>query len=229
MAPTGGNHEPEATAWRGGWEEAPRGGVGWKPEARPQHRTQVKPCAGSSVWVSVLPNATPDFQSEGGGVVGPGAAGHSATLPWEISMGPRRGESPRQGRDLVAPPGNQAANRENKPYPTAEGVSSLLEHGAGLFDPVDDFFIAELSQASQDGNGDEGAQGVAFSAFIGVVEGGETVDDGLPRNEATQENEIVSGIGQMVFDPLRRKGLLEGVCYHSMDLFEGLRHVEITH
>jgi len=34
-------------------------------------------------------------------------------------MGPRRGESPRQGRDLVAPPGNQAANREHKHRPTA--------------------------------------------------------------------------------------------------------------
>jgi hypothetical protein len=93
--------------------------VGWKPEARPQHRTQVKPCAGSSVRVSALPSVTPDIQSRTWGVVGPGAAGHRASLPWEISVGPRRGKSCRHGRDAVAPPGNQAANREHKLRPTA--------------------------------------------------------------------------------------------------------------
>jgi hypothetical protein len=119
MGPTGGNHEPEATAWRGGRRGAPRGGVGWKPEARPQHRTQVKPCAGSPVWVSAPPSVTPDIQSTDGGVMGPGAAGHPTSLPWEVSMGPPRGEPQRHGRDLVAPPGNQAANREHKLRPTA--------------------------------------------------------------------------------------------------------------
>ncbi len=119
MGPTGGNHEPEATAWRGGWGGAPRGGVGWKPEARPQHRTQVKPCAGSPVWVSAPPSVTPDIQSTDGGVMGPGAAGHPTSLPWEVSMSSPRGKPQRHGRDLVAPPGNQAANREHKLRPTA--------------------------------------------------------------------------------------------------------------
>ena len=34
----------------------------------------------------------------------------------------------RYGGNIVAPPGNQAANGENKPLPVAEEVSSLLEN-----------------------------------------------------------------------------------------------------
>ncbi len=33
----------------------------------------------------------------------------------------------------MAPPGNQAANRENKPHPVARGVSSLLAGNLAMF------------------------------------------------------------------------------------------------
>ncbi len=117
----------------------------------------------------------------------------------------------------------------HKGHETLVGDIAKILHRPGFFDPVDDFFIAELSKSSQDRNGDQGAQGVAVSAFIGVIERDETVDDGLPRNEATQEDEIVSGVFQMRLDPLSRKGIFKGMCYHGMNLFTGLRYVEITH
>lgn len=110
--------------------------------------------------------------------------------------------------------------------PLVRDVAKIL-HGGRFFDAFDDFFVAELSQSRQNGNGDHGAQRVAVSAFVRVVEGGEALDDGLPRNEAPQEDEIVSGVGQVVLDPLSGKGLFEGMCYHGVDLFERLRHVAI--
>jgi hypothetical protein len=60
-----------------------------------------------------------------------------------------------------------------------------------------------------------------------VVEGGEAIDEGLPRNQAAQEDEIVCEIVQIRLDPLSRKGILKGMCDHEADLFEGLRHVAI--
>ena len=116
-----------------------------------------------------------------------------------------------------------------------KGVETLVRdiakilHGPGFFNSVDDFFIAELSQSGQDGNRDHSPQGVSGSAFVRVIKGREAIDDGLPRNQTAQEDEIVSGVRQIVLDPLSRKSILKGVCYHSADLCEGLRHVAHSH
>ncbi|MDH3602334.1 MAG: hypothetical protein OEU26_22195 [Candidatus Tectomicrobia bacterium] len=106
-------------------------------------------------------------------------------------------------------------------------IAKIL-HIAVFFDLFDDSAVAELSQAGGERNGESGAQGLAVSAFTGVIEGGEAVDDGLPRNQAAQEDEIVSRIGQIVLDPLSRKGILKGLSDHGVDLFEGLRQVAIS-
>ena len=68
---------------------------------------------------------------------------------------------------------------------------------------------------------------MAVSALLGVIEGGEAVDDGLPRQDMAQDHEIVGGIGDMDFDPLRGEGILKRMCYHGVDLVKGLRNVEI--
>ena len=98
------------------------------------------------------------------------------------------------------------------------GDITKILHGTGFFDRADDVFIAELSQSSQERNGDGDAQGMALSAFVGVIEGRETLDDGRPGNEAAQEDEVVSGVGQMSADPLRIEGLFKRVCYHRQYL-----------
>jgi hypothetical protein len=61
-----------------------------------------------------------------------------------------------------------------------------------------------------------------------MIEGNEAVDDGLPRKDVAQDDEIVSGIRHMGFDPLSRKGILKRMCYHGADLVEGLRTVDIS-
>lgn len=83
MGPVGGNHEPEAAALS-------RGSVGWKPEARPQHRMRMNPRKGCSVWASTLLSVTPDIQrrrSRSGG----GGGGTSCTLTLGDLPGSARG------------------------------------------------------------------------------------------------------------------------------------------
>ena len=53
---------------------------------------------------------------------------------------------PRQ--NIVAPPGNQAANRENKPCPVAKGALGLLANGqtiSGWLLPVSDYPVFRFS------------------------------------------------------------------------------------
>ena len=90
-------------------------------------------------------------------------------------------------------------------------------HVAIFFDLFDDLFITELSQAGNDGDGDGGAQGLAVSAFVRVVQRGEAIDDGLPRNQAAQEDEIVCEVVQIRLDPRSRKGLLKRMCYRPSE------------
>jgi hypothetical protein len=61
-----------------------------------------------------------------------------------------------------------------------------------------------------------------------VVERDEVIDDGLPRDKLSQDDQIMVSIGQMGLDPLSREGILKGVCYHDRDLFAGLRNVEMS-
>lgn len=59
--------------------------------------------------------------------------------------------------------------------------------------------------------------------LLGVVERDEAIDDGLPGNDVSQGDELIGRIGHMGFDPLRTEGILKSLCYHDMDLFEGVR------
>ncbi len=64
-----------------------------------------------------------------------------------------------------------------------------------------------------------------MAPLLRVVEWDEAIDDGLPRDELPQDEQIMVAIGQMGLDPLSREGILKGVCYHDRDLFVGLEGV----
>ena len=57
----------------------------------PQHRTRVNPYAGYSALGECAFQHDARYPTEGGKVLGAGAAGHYAFLPQEISTGPRPG------------------------------------------------------------------------------------------------------------------------------------------
>ena len=46
----------------------------------------------------------------------------------------------------------------------------------------------------------------------------ETGNDGLPRDEVAQENQLVGGVGQVSLHPLGREGVLKCLGYHALDL-----------
>ena len=94
---------------------------------------------------------------------------------------------------------------------------------AVFFDFFDDLSVAEVSQSGDEGGCHDGAQGLSGSSFLSVVEGDEAIDDGLPRDDVAQENQFVCGIRQMGLNPLGTEGILKGLCYHDLDLFEGVR------
>ena len=94
---------------------------------------------------------------------------------------------------------------------------------AVFFDLFDNLTIAELSQSGDEGDRDHGAQGLTRAPFLGVVEGDQAIDHGLPGDNVSQNDQFVGGIGYMGFDPLGTEGLLESLCYHDMNLFEGMR------
>jgi hypothetical protein len=94
---------------------------------------------------------------------------------------------------------------------------------AVFFDFLDDFSVAELSQSGDEGDRDHGARGLSSSPFLGVVEGDEAIDDGLPGDDVSQGDQFVGGIGQMGFDPLGTESVLKRLCYHDKDLFERVR------
>lgn len=96
-----------------------------------------------------------------------------------------------------------------------------VRHVTVFLDRLDDFSVAEQSELSHDGNRDHGAKRLTVSAFIGVIEGDEAVDDGLPRYDGASDDEIVGGIGEMGLDPLSAEGILKRVCYHGGDLVRG--------
>lgn len=60
---------------------------------KPQHRTQVNPCAGRSVLGECAFQHDARYPTEDGTVLGAGAAGHCPFLPREISSGPCLGVS----------------------------------------------------------------------------------------------------------------------------------------
>lgn len=94
-------------------------------------------------------------------------------------------------------------------------------HVSVFLNVFDDLAVAELSESGQDRGGNQEAQGVARATFLRVIEGDEAVNNGLPRNDVAQDDQIVGRIGQMRFDPLGRERVLKCLCYHGMDLCVG--------
>jgi hypothetical protein len=85
----------------------------------------------------------------------------------------------------------------------------------------DHLTVAEVAQSGEQRDGDQEAKGVSRTTFVGGIERDETVNNGLPRNEVAQKDQIVRGIGQMGLDPLGRERILKCLCYHGMDLCGG--------
>src|SRR5216683_6972021 len=62
-----------------------------------------------------------------------------------------------------------------------------------------------------------------------MVKRGEALNDGLPRDNVVQDDQILCGVGQMSLDPLRRERVLKCLCYHGMDLCLGCRETPFRH
>src|SRR5712691_7427119 len=62
-----------------------------------------------------------------------------------------------------------------------------------------------------------------------MVKRGEALNDGLPRDNVAQDDQIMGGVGQMSLDPLGRERVLKCLCYHGMDLCLGCRETPFRH
>src|SRR5467141_3927921 len=62
-----------------------------------------------------------------------------------------------------------------------------------------------------------------------MVKRGEALNDGLPRDNMVQDDQILCGVGQMSLDPLGRERVLKCLCYHGMDLWLGCRETPFRH
>src|SRR5712671_835322 len=62
-----------------------------------------------------------------------------------------------------------------------------------------------------------------------MVKRGEALNDGLPRDNVVQDEQILCGVGQMSLDPLGRERVLKCLCYHGMDLWLGCRETPFRH
>ena len=102
-------------------------------------------------------------------------------------------------------------------------------HVSVFLNVFDDFTVAELAQSAEDGSSDQGAKGVSCAPFVRVVKRGEALNDGLPRDNVVQEDQIMGGVGQMNLDPLGRERVLKCLCYHGMDLCVGCREIPFRH
>src|SRR6267378_1071840 len=62
-----------------------------------------------------------------------------------------------------------------------------------------------------------------------MVKRGEALNDGLPRGNVVQDDQILCGVGQMSRDPLGRERVLKCLCYHGMDLWLVCRETPFRH
>ena len=69
------------------------------------------------------------------------------------------------------------------------------------------------------------AGAISVAIFFGIIAGDEAIDNGLPGDDLSQDDQIVVVIGHMSVDRLGREDILKGVCYHNRDLFAGLENV----
>src|SRR5712691_3724725 len=103
--------------------------------------------------------------------------------------------------------------------------NSVNQHVAVFLNRCDHFSITEVAQSSADGGGDQEAEGVSRAPFVRVVERDEALNDGLPRDNVAQEDQIMGGVRQVSLDPLRTKRVFECLYYHGKDLCVGGREM----
>ena len=118
----------------------------------------------------------------------------------------------------------------NEPAPEARVDIPRVRPQGVMSNVFDHLTVAELAESGEERGGDQEAKGVARTTFLGVIERDEAVNNGVPRNDVAQEDQIVSGVGQMRLDPLGRERVLKCLCSHGMDLCVGCeqRHVRFA-
>src|SRR6266567_1483988 len=97
--------------------------------------------------------------------------------------------------------------------------------GVRFLHRFDHFSITELAQSSEDGGGDQEAEGVSRAPFVRVVERDEALNDGLPRDNVAQDDQIMGRVRQVSLDPRRTKRVFECLYYHGKDLWVGCREM----
>src|ERR1700675_4384508 len=98
-------------------------------------------------------------------------------------------------------------------------------HVAVFLNLFDHFSITELAQSGEDGGGDQDAEGVSRGPLRRVVERDEALNDGLPRDNVAQDDQIMCGVSQVSLDPLRTERVFECLYYHGKDLCVGCREM----
>jgi len=117
----------------------------------------------------------------------------------------------------------------HKGHKAVIGDVAKVLHIAVFLNVFDDLPVAELAQSAEDGGGNEDAKGVSCAPFVRMVKRGEALNDGLPRDNVVQDEQIMGGVGQMSRDPLGRKRVLKCLGYHGMDLCMGCRETPFRH
>src|SRR5712691_6150891 len=79
-----------------------------------------------------------------------------------------------------------------------------------------------------DGGGDQDAEGVSRAPFVRVVERDEALNDGLPRDNVAQDDQLMRGVSQVSLAPLRTERVFECLCYHGRDLRVGCREMSCS-
>ena len=82
------------------------------------------------------------------------------------------------------------------------GDIAKVLHVSVFLNVFDYLTVAELAQSTEDGGGDQEAKGVSGAPFLRTVKRGEALNDGLPRDNVVQDDQIMCGVGQMSLDPL---------------------------
>ncbi len=82
--------------------------------------------------------------------------------------------------EALSPPAQRRG--VHKGHEAVLGDITEVLHVAVFLNRCDHFSITEVAQSGEDGGGDEDAEGVSRAPFVRVVERGEALHDGLPRD-----------------------------------------------
>jgi hypothetical protein len=125
--------------------------------------------------------------------------------------------------EALSPPAQRRG--VHKGHEAVIGDIAKVLHVAVFLNRFDHFSITEVAQSSEDGGGDQEAEGVSRAPFVRVVERDEALNDGLPRDHVAQDDQIMGGVRQVSLDPLRTKRVFECLYYHGKDLCVGCREM----